>query len=368
MQTHCAGGGACAKASRSAPASRLYGAAALHRAWLAAARGKRGRPDVAAFERGWPDGLLSLSRALREGHWQPGGYRTFAFIERGKRRLISAAPFADRVVHHAITAAIEPLWEARFVPWSFANRRGRGTHAALFRAQDGAARHRWALKLDVQRFFPSADHAVLMALLARHVREQSLLDLLQKVVRSGDGILRSEWKPTLFPGDDLLALARPKGMPIGNQTSQFFANVYLHPLDLFIAHQLKPGIAARYVDDLLLFDNDRGRLHDARDRIDEKLAALRLKAHAGKTRLWDVRQGVPFVGYRIFPWGAKLPRETVTRFRRNLRDIAEDYADGALDLAGAKQRVSGLIGHARPARAEAVLAEALDDYPLVRGA
>jgi RNA-directed DNA polymerase len=310
--------------------------------------------------------LLELEASLQAGSWRPAGYRSFVWHERGKRRLISAAPFADRVVHHAVAAAIEALWEARFVGWTFANRRGRGTHAALARALHGAARYRWALKLDVQRFFPSADHRVLLSLLERHVRDGALLRLIEHIVSSGDGVLTREWKPVLFPGDDLLALARPKGMPIGNQTSQLFANIYLHPLDLFVAHQLKPGCAARYVDDLLIFDNDRGRLHEARARIDEKLASLRLVAHPGKTRLWDVREGVPFVGYRVFPWGAKLPRETVTRFRRHLRDIAERYADGALDLAGAKQRISGLIGHARPASADAVMADALDDYPLVR--
>jgi RNA-directed DNA polymerase len=338
----------------------------LHAAWLQAARGKRQRPDVAAFERRWPDSLLEISMRLRIGDFQPSGYRTFVFAERGKRRLISAAPFADRVIHHGVTQLIEPIWEARFVGWSFANRLGRGTHAALARARLGASGFRWALTLDVQRFFPSVDHEVLLALIARHVGRGRLFEIVRRIVASGDGILRSEWKPVLFPGDDLLALARPKGMPIGNQTSQFFANVYLHPLDLFVAHQIKPGLAARYVDDLVLFDRDRGRLHDARERIEEKLAALRLKAHPRKTRLWDVREGLPFLGYRVFPWGAKLPRATVTRFRGYLRAIAESYADGAIDLAGARQRISGLIGHARPASADAVLAKALDDHPLVR--
>jgi RNA-directed DNA polymerase len=307
-----------------------------------------------------------LSRALREGTWRPAGYRTFALIDRGKRRLISAAPFADRIVHHAITAAIEPVWERRFLPWCFANRRGRGTHAALAQALRGAARFRWALKLDVQRFFPSVDHAVLLALLARHLRERPLLALLGQIVRSGDGVLASEWKPVLFPGDDLLALARPKGMPIGNQTSQFFANVYLHPLDLFVAQELKAGLAARYVDDLLIFDDDRGRLHDARARIEEQLAALRLKAHPRKTRLYDVREGVPFVGYRVLPSGARLPAAAVTRFHQQMRAVAEGYADGALDLKAVRQRVAGIIGHARPARADALLADLFDAYPLVR--
>ena len=346
---------------------RLHEPASVHRAWLAAARGKRGRADVSAFERGWPDAVVALSRALRAETWRPAGYRSFALQDRGKRRLISAAPFADRIVHHAITAAIEPVWERRFLPWSFANRKGRGTHAALAQALRGAARFRWALKLDVQRFFPSVDHAVLLGLLGRHLRERPLVTLLGHVVRSGDGVLASEWKPTLFPGDDLLALTRPKGMPIGNQTSQFFANVYLHPLDLFIAQELTPGLAARYVDDVLVFDDDRGRLHEARARIEEKLAELRLKAHPRKTRLYDVRQGVPFVGYRVLPWGARLPAAAVTRFHQQLRAAAEGYADGVFDLADVRQRVAGIIGHARPARAGRLLEELLEAYPLVRG-
>ena len=153
-----------------------------------AARGKRGRADVSAFERGWPDAVVASGRALREEPWRPAGYRSFALQDRGKRRLISAAPFADRIVHHALTAAVEPVWERRFLPWSFANRKGRGTHAALAQA----LRIRWALKLEVQRFFPSVDHAMLLGLLGRHLREGPLLALLGHVVRSGEGVLASE--------------------------------------------------------------------------------------------------------------------------------------------------------------------------------
>ena len=160
-------------------------------------------------------------------------------------------------------------------------------------------------------------------LLARHLAERPLLDLLAKIIDGGAGLLTSEWKPVLFPGDDLLALGRPKGLPIGNQTSQFLANVYLHPLDLFVSERIKPGLSARYVDDLVLFDHDRSRLHDARAAIEEKLQDLRLRAHPRKTRLYDVRQGLPFVGYRILPWGVRLPRETVTRFRQQMAAVAD---------------------------------------------
>jgi len=340
---------------------------ALHRAFLRAARGKRRRANVCDFERHWPDDVLGLADALRDGRWRPGGYRSFLFVEHGRRRLVSAAPFADRVVHHAITAVLEPVWERRFLRWCFANRLGRGTHAAMLAAQRGVARFRWCLQLDVRRFFPSVDHAVLKALVARHVREPPLLDLVGRVVDSGAGLLEAEWKPVLFPGDDLLALARPKGLPIGNQTSQFLANVMLHPLDLCVAQQVRPGLAARYVDDLVLFDDDRGRLTEARARIAENLAELRLVPHPVKTQLRPTADGLTFVGYRLTRSGVRLPRDTVTRFRRALRELAESYADGELDLADVRQRVAGLLGHARPGHIVGVMDRMLRDNPMVRG-
>jgi RNA-directed DNA polymerase len=336
-------------------------------AWKLAARGKRSRINVCAFEAVWLERLLALSDSLRDGHWRPGKYRSFLFEEHGKRRLISAAPFPDRIVHHAITAVLEPVWERRFLPWSFANRRGRGTHEAMRHAFRGVQRFRYSLQLDIRRFFPSIDHELLKGLVARHVREERLLELVGLVIDSGAGLLASEWLPVLFPGDDLLSLTRAKGMPIGNQTSQFLANVMLHPVDLCIAHEFKPGLAARYVDDLVLFDDDFGKLRAAQERLTEKLAELRLVPHPRKTQLRSTKDGLTFVGYRLTRQGVRLPRETVTRFRRTLRSIAEAYcADGELDLAQVKQRVCGLLGHAAPGHIQGVMAQMLNDVPFVR--
>ena len=144
----------------------------------------------------------------------------------------------DRIVHHALCHVIEPIWEARFIHDSYACRVGKGTLAALNRAQHFARQYRYVLSLDVREFFPSVDHAVLEATLARHLTDRRVRDLCHTILASGGDLLAEEYTPVFFPGDDLFATLRPRGLPIGNLTSQFWANVFLHPLDMFIKQDL----------------------------------------------------------------------------------------------------------------------------------
>lgn len=187
-------------------------------AYRRARRGKRRRPDVAAFEFRYEEELLRLSEELRDETYQPGAYRRFVVTESGKRRVISAAPFRDRVVHHALCALIEPVWEARFIYDSYASRPGKGTHAALDRAQHFARGHRYALQLDVVEFFPSADHQILRDLLARHIADEHILALIDHILAGGADELRDAYTPVYFPGDDLFALARAR--PADRQPDQ----------------------------------------------------------------------------------------------------------------------------------------------------
>lgn len=145
-------------------------------AWRKAARGKRAKPGVADFEYQAADRLLELQSVLRVGTWRPGGYVHF-YIHEPKRRRISAAPFADRVVHHALCNLIEPVFERLFISDSYANRPGKGTHRAVDRLQQFAKRYRYVLRLDIVKHFPSIDHAILLATLARHLHDDRLLDL-----------------------------------------------------------------------------------------------------------------------------------------------------------------------------------------------
>ena len=174
----------------------------LYRAYRAAARGKRGQPNVAAFELALEDNLWQLQEELRQQTYRPGRYYSFR-IRDPKPRLISAAPFRDRVVHHALVRVLEPLFERAFIADSYANRKGRGTHRALDRAQHFARHYRYVLQCDIVQFFPSADHAVLRAILARKIGDDAVLWLIDRILASGAGVLATEYDMVYFPGDDL---------------------------------------------------------------------------------------------------------------------------------------------------------------------
>ena len=227
---------------------RLTSFSNLCLAYKKAARGKRGKAAVAAFEFDLETNLFDLQAELKSGHYQPGAYTSF-LIHDPKRRLISAAPFRDRVVHHALCNLIEPLFERQFIFDTYANRVGKGTHRALDRATQYLRRFRYVLPLDICQFFPAIDHAILFARLSRTLHDPRVLDLCQRILRSGQDVLVAEYQMTYFPGDDLFAAHRPRGLPIGNLTSQFWANVYLNDLDHFIKRHLRVPGYVRYVDD-----------------------------------------------------------------------------------------------------------------------
>lgn len=309
----------------------------------AAARGKRLRPDVAAFLLDLEPELLALRRELLAGAYRPGPYRTFV-VREPKQRLISAAPFRDRVVHHALTGVLEPVFERRFSADSYACRRGFGTHRALARVRDGCRRFRFALRCDVRKFFASVDHAVLMRLLARGVKCRRTLELAARIV---DGANPQEDVFACFPGDDLFTpFERRKGLPLGNQTSQFFANVVLNPLDHFVRRELRPGDYVRYVDDFVLFDDDKNALAAMRTRIQLRLDELRLRIHRGKSRVYRTRDGVGWLGFRVFPGFARLARANVVATRRRLARLQRLYAAGAIGGEDLDARVRAWVAHA----------------------
>lgn len=319
----------------------------LWAAYAQARRGKRSRPDVAAFDFQLERNLFALERELRDGSYMPGAYHHF-YIYEPKRRKISAAPFRDRVVHHALCNVIMPIFERRFIDNSFACRVGKGTHAALDRAQHYARRYRYVLQGDIVQFFPSIDHQVLRGLLARRIADPRVLALIDRILASGAGVLEREYTPQWFPGDDLFTpLARLRGLPIGNLTSQFWANVYLHELDTFVAQELRVGAYVRYADDLLLFGDDKAALHAQRERMGAKLAELRLVLHNRKTQIYPVATGMPFLGFRLFPAYRRLKRPNIVRFKRRMRALFGQYAAGEVPMDRVQASINGWVAHAR---------------------
>lgn len=334
-----------------APGERLFSTIvtfrALHAAALEAARGKRRKPGAAAFLARLETEVLSLERALLDGSWRPGGYAMFA-VRDPKPRMVSAAPFRDRVVHHALCAAITPLFEARFVHDSYANRKGKGTHAAIARYEQFRNRHRYVLRCDIFRYFPAIDHAVLKHDIGRVVRCSRTRDLIGHII---DGSNAQEPVIVHFPGDDLFTPhERRRGLPIGNLTSQLFANVYLDPIDHLLKDRLRMPGYVRYVDDLAVFHDDEHALREVLAALTEGLAARRLLPHPRKTWIAPTAAPATFLGFELFANGRRrLPDETVARFRNRLRGLRDRWRAGTIDEQAVRARVEAWIAHARHA-------------------
>lgn len=273
--------------TRPSPACTLTAISDTQNLLLAASkarRHKRLRPDVEAWWQRREREVLRLHHELAAGIWQPGGYRFFE-IHDPKRRTIAAAPFADRVVHHALCNVMAPVLERRFIARSFSCQISKGTTAARDCCRHLVNAHRHAMKCDVRRFYPSLDHAVLMTQLARHIRCPGVLALCQRIIESH----RTETAP------------QPCGLPIGNLTSQLWGNFYLDAMDHLITEQHQHGAYLRYTDDFLLFANDKARLWEMREVIVEHLASIHLHLAEPKSRLLTTREGVPFCGFLFRP-------------------------------------------------------------------
>jgi len=317
----------------------------LYLARRKAARGKRGREPAASFEYRLEDNLLQLQEELWSRSYRPGPYHSF-YIHDPKHRLISAAPFRDRVVHHALCNVIEPFFEHRFIADSYANRVGKGTHRALDRCQQFARQYRYVLQCDVRQFFPSIDHAVLRRTLGRVIGDPDVMGLVDRIIESGVGVLCEEYEMAWFPGDDLFAASRPRGLPIGNLTSQFWANCYLNPFDHFCKRELRCKGYLRYVDDFLLFAGDKRTLWAWREALVERLARLRLTIHDRRAHPRPVTEGIPFLGFVLFPTGRRLKRRKGIAYRRRLRALLAAYAAGEVSLEQVNASVRGWVAHA----------------------
>ncbi|MFZ4535245.1 reverse transcriptase domain-containing protein [Propionivibrio sp.] len=320
--------------------------AALREAALKAALGKRGKPGVAAFMANLEKNVLRLERALQEGRWHSGGYTEIELHE-PKRRIVSAAPFRDRVVHHALCSVVGPIFERGFIDDTFANRKGKGTHRAVARYEHFRNRHRHVLRADIYRYFPAIDHAILKADLRRRIACPQTLCLLDTII---DGSNAQEPVDIHFPGDDLLTpLARRRGLPIGNLTSQLFGNVMLDALDHFVKEVLQAPYV-RYVDDFALFHDDISVLAVWQEKIGAFLARRRLKLHPIKTFVVPTTEAAEFLGYVLLPGDhRRLPEANVRRFRNRLRGLRDRWQAGTVAADAVIQHVAAWIAHAENA-------------------
>lgn len=322
----------------------IHAIASLRNLWDAArraARGKRHRRAVAQTLMELESVVIDLERQLLDGSWCPG-VPALHEIRDPKRRTIAAAPFKDRIVHQALSAVLAPLLEQPLIRHSYACRTGLGTHAALRQATAWARRHRYFVHLDVTKFFPTVDHAIVLSQLERHVRCAATLALCRRILSAG-GVL-SAGARRYFPGDDLFTpLTRAIGLPIGNLTSQHFANRYLSPVDHRAKDRLRVRAYLRYMDDMLLFGDERSQVLDQAHAIEEACWRQRLRLHPWQVRA--TREGINFLGFRILPDTIRVRRTSVARAEKRLQELAAQVRTGQAPMDTLTQSLRSTFAH-----------------------
>lgn len=304
-----------------------------------AARGKTQKPHVARFMFRLEPEVIQLQEEIRSGAYLPLPYRCFHVYE-PKQRYICAADFRDRVVHHAVLNMQEPVFERCFIHDSYACRKNKGTHRAVQRARRWVRRHPYFLKADVKHFFAAIDHDILEHLLERKFKDRRFLDLCRTILRHP------------FPGQ-----ASGKGIPVGNLTSQWWANLYLDALDHFIKDEMGVRAYLRYMDDFVIMAETKEQLHLLRADIANFLETrLKLRLKDPGTFIAPVMQGLPFLGFRIFPNLIRLKRENLLRFQRKMRTNEKAVAEGRMDEDAMIRSAMSLLGHVGHANTHAARA------------
>jgi len=326
--------------------SSIYSFNNLYAGYIKARKCKRYTNDVLKFSSNLEKELIELQKELSSGRYKTGNYKRFTIFE-PKKREISALPFRDRVVHHALCAIIEPLFNNKFIHDSYACRLGKGTHAAssalslYLRRSKRIWDRAYCLKGDIKKCFQSIDHEILKRIIRRTIRCKKTLTLIDEIIDSTSG---------------------SKGIPIGNLTSQLFANIYLNELDHFIKEKLKVKFYIRYLDDFIIIYRDKEVVHGWHGKIKQFVEQqLKLTLNA-KTSVFPVNQGVDFVGYRTWATHKLLRKRSIIGMKRKLRKLAVLHREGRIGLKDIKCVLASWLGHAQHANSHNVVKRVLRNF------
>lgn len=321
-------------------------------AYHKASRGKHGEA-AEEYNYCWEQYLFQAQQSLSEGSYRFGDYRQFT-IHEPKERVITSAPFRDRVVHHAICNILGPVLDKPLIVDSYACRKGKGLHRAVKKAFYWYKQSSHHYRLDISKYYYTIDHAILMDLIRRKIKDKRLLSLLGGLLATYDSGLQY-YDP--LPDDDLLAMIRPRGLPIGNLSSQLFANFYLSGVDHFVREQLHLVRYVRYMDDILVFGDDRQELERSRVEILQALSRLRLKPNPRKDYIKDNKEGVDFLGFRLTGNTIRIRSQNLARFRRKMKAKSKS---GPIELAVLLRSFNGHLGYLKGGHTKKICNEVLE--------
>lgn len=324
----------------------------LYQSHLEARKGKRYRNDVLVFTNNLEENLIQIQNELLWETYSVGKYRSF-YVREPKLRLVMALQYRDRIVQWAIYKKLYPFYDKTFIEDSYACRRNKGTHQAADKLQYWLRQvsrrqgHWYYLKLDISKYFYRVDHAVLLDILSRRIKDEKLMRLLERIINSETTRFGL---PAGFSPEDCTEemWLYDVGMPIGNLTSQLFANIYLNELDQLCKHELHLHFYIRYMDDVIILLDSKERLAEIKAIIEDFLNEnLHLDLNK-KTAIRPIRTGVDFVGFRIFTTHRKLKKQTARRMIRNVKRLCEGIQEGKVrkdELLRVAASYNGILEH-----------------------
>lgn len=278
----------------------------LYLAFYKAGRGKKSKPEVISYNKHLDDNLQTLRYQLLTSKVEVGHYRYFSIFD-PKKRLICAASFSERVMHHAVMNVCHPFFERNLICDTYATRIGKGTYQALDKAMKALSRYKYVAKLDVRKYFDSISHEVLKAKLRRIFKDRQLLSLFDSII-------------------DSYSTTEGRGVPIGNLTSQYFANFYLSELDHLAKETLQVPVYLRYMDDILLFGNDKAVLKQQIEALGRCVEELKIMFKP--PIIVTVEAGVTFLGYSIRRHRMTLDARSRNRLSKKLVLYSAAYNNG----------------------------------------
>lgn len=313
-----------------------------------AKKGKRYRQDVLKFNSNLEENLIIIQNELLHKTYEVGKYRQF-YVYEPKKRLIMALTFKDRVVQWAIYRILNPIYDKWFIHDSFGCREGKGTHRAADRLQywlrkvSRKQEKYYYLKLDISKYFYRVNHAILLDILSKKIGDDDLMWLLEKIINSEDVAfgLPAGMEADQCPEEERLF---DTGMPIGNLTSQLFANIYLNELDQYAKHELRLRYYIRYMDDIIILSDDKKHLHEVKESIE-----IFLKEKLGldlnnKTAIRPISTGIEFVGFRMWATHRRLKKKTLKKMKRRIKTLQKVYSEGSIGFDKVNSSMQSYFG------------------------